>query len=162
MKYGVISDSHDNINNIRKAMAIFKERGTETVIHLGDYCAGPAVRSMKGGPKVLGILGNNDGDVLSIRRGFEWIGGELKGQFYVFENDGAKIACYHGTVAEIVEALIDCGHYDIVLSGHTHEVREVRRGKTYALNPGSAHGFDDKATIAILDTAKREAEIINL
>lgn len=164
MLYGVFSDTHDSIDNIRKAMRIFRERGVQTAIHLGDFCAGPSLRAIgeEGGVKVLGILGNNDGDYLSIQRNLQAAGGELKGQFYAFESDGAKVACYHGTVAELTDALIDCGTYDIVLTGHTHEAKEEKRGKTYALNPGSVHGFGGKATVAILDTVKRSAKIIAL
>ncbi len=164
MLYGVFSDTHDSIDNIRKAMKVFRERGVKTAIHLGDYCAGPSLRAIgeEKAVKVIGILGNNDGDYLSIQRNLQAAGGELKGQFYTFEADGAKIACYHGTVAELTDALIGCGTYNIVLYGHTHEPKEEKRGKTYALNPGSVHGFGGKATVAILDTAKCSADIVEL
>lgn len=162
MLLGILSDTHEHLENIEKARKIFAERGASPVIHLGDYCAGPSVRAMQG-MKVIGILGNNDGDVLRIQRCFHEIDGEFRWQFCVLEFDGLKIACYHGTENEITEALVLCGKYDVVLSGHTHHSSLQTVGKTLALNPGSAHGFEEEAPmIAVLDTETKKAEIIPL
>ena len=39
MKIGVLSDTHDNLVNIRKAVEIFSKNGVEAVIHAGDFCS---------------------------------------------------------------------------------------------------------------------------
>ncbi len=161
MKIGVISDTHEHIDNIEKAKSVFAKNNVGYIMHLGDYCAGPSVRAFKG-TKIVGILGNNDGDVLRIQNNFKQIEGDFRWEFCVLKEDGISIACYHGTVSEITEALINCKTYDVVLCGHTHEPRqEVRNGVT-VLNPGSAHGFDTKATVGILDTMTKKTEIIEL
>jgi hypothetical protein len=36
---GIISDSHDNRNNIRKAVDIFNQKDVCLVIHAGDFIA---------------------------------------------------------------------------------------------------------------------------
>ncbi len=162
MLLGIISDTHDHIENIEKAKRVFEKRGASPVIHLGDYCAGPSVRAMEG-MKVIGICGNNDGDLPRIMGNFQKIGGDFRGEFCVLNFDHLNIACYHGTVPDIVEALIDCKKYDVVLYGHTHKVRQETRDTTLVLNPGSAHGFDgDPATIALFDTQAKTAEIVEL
>lgn len=161
MKLGIVSDTHEHIINIEKAKKFFSERGVEQIIHLGDYCAGPSVRAFKG-TKIIGIYGNNDGDLLRLEKNFREIGGEFRWEFCVLSYDGRKIACYHGTVPEITEALIHCKKYDIVLSGHTHEAKCETVDGVFVLNPGSVHGFGEKATVAILDTEKTSAEIIEL
>lgn len=161
MLLGIISDTHEHLENIEKAKKVFAERGASPVIHLGDYCAGPSVRAFAG-TKIIGIYGNNDGDLLRIQGNMQKIGGDFRGAFCVLEYDGLKIACYHGTEAPITEALIDCGKYDIVLSGHTHEMHQETRGKTLALNPGSAHGFGGPATVMVLDTKTKKYEVIEL
>ena len=162
MLIGVISDTHEHLENIEKAKKLFASRGASPVIHLGDYCAGPSVRAMKG-MKVIGILGNNDGDPLRIQKNFQEIGAEFRWQFCVLELGGLRIACYHGTESEITESLIDSGRYDVVLSGHTHHSKVETRGNTLALNPGSAHGFEEEAPmVAILDTKTKKAEILPL
>ena len=161
MKIGIISDTHEHIVNIEKAKKAFTERGASPVIHLGDYCAGPTIRALAG-TKLIGILGNNDGDPLRIEKNFSQIGADFRWDFCVLEFDGLKIACYHGTVPEITDALIRSKQYDVVLFGHTHEVRNETVNGTLALNPGSVHGFEKVGTVAILDTALRSAEIIEL
>ncbi len=162
MLLGIISDTHEHLENIGKAKKVFAERGASPVIHLGDYCAGPSVRAMEG-MKVIGIYGNNDGDLLRISGNFAKIGGDFRGDFAVLEFDGLKIACYHGTVSEITESLIDSKRYDVVLSGHTHVSKVETRDGVLAINPGSAHGFDDEvARVAILDTKTKKTEVIDL
>jgi hypothetical protein len=162
MLLGIISDTHEHVDNIEKAKKIFLQKGASPVIHLGDYCAGPSVRAMEG-LKVIGITGNNDGDLPRIMGNFKKIGGDFRGEFCVLEFDNLKIVCYHGTVPEIVEALIDCKKYDVVLYGHTHHVHHETRDGVLILNPGSAHGFDGEApAIATLDTKTRQVEVIEL
>ena len=39
MKIGVLSDSHDNLPNIRKAVEVFSKNGVEALIHGGDFCS---------------------------------------------------------------------------------------------------------------------------
>lgn len=161
MKLGIISDTHEHIENIEKAKKLFDEKGASPIIHLGDYCAGPSVRAFKG-TKIIGIYGNNDGDLLRIEKNFREIGGDFRWEFCVLEYDGLKIACYHGTVPELVEALIDCKKYDVVLYGHTHESHHEIRNGVIVLNPGSAHGFENTATVAILDTSTKTVEILEV
>lgn len=161
MKLGIISDSHDHMGNIAKGIGIFKERAVSYVLHLGDYVNPNSVRAFQG-IKLVGIFGNNDGDKFRLMTAFNDISGEIKGEFYEFEEDGLKIACYHGTELPIKDALIKCSKYDVVLSGHTHKCENIRIGKTLVLNPGSSHGFGDKATVMIFDTQTMLTELIDL
>jgi len=41
MKIGLISDSHDHIDNIRKSVEVLKDRGVSLVIHAGDFVSPP-------------------------------------------------------------------------------------------------------------------------
>jgi len=156
-----MSDSHDHLDNISRCVRIFKDRGVAYVLHLGDYVNPNSVRAFQG-VKLVGIFGNNDGDKFRLVTAFNEISGEIKGEFYEFEEDGLKIACYHGTELPIKDALIKCSGYDIVLYGHTHKCENIRLGKTLVLNPETAHGFGNKATIMIFDTQTRQAELIDL
>jgi putative phosphoesterase len=112
--------------------------------------------------KLKGIFGNNDGDKFRLMQAFSDIEGEIMGDFYEFEEDNIKFACYHGTEPQIKDALIDCQKYDVVLYGHTHECENRTVGKTLVLNPGTAHGFGNSGTIAIYDTSIKEAELITI
>ncbi len=161
MKIGIISDSHDHLENIKKSIGIFKNRRVDFVLHLGDYVNPASVRAFKG-IKLVGIFGNNDGDKFRLMNAFHEIGGEIKGDFCEIEADNMKLACYHGTEPQLKNALIGCGEYDIVIYGHTHECENRIVGNTLVLNPGTAHGFGDKATVIVFDTQTRQPEFIEL
>lgn len=143
MKFGLISDTHDNFENIRKAVQVFKDKRVEFVVHLGDFVSPDAVRLFKG-LMIVGILGNNDGDVFRLVQAFGEIKGEIKGDFWEFEKDGLKMAFYHGSQPAIRIALAESGGYDVLFHGHTHAAMSKNMGKTSVINPGSAHGFGKK------------------
>jgi putative phosphoesterase len=161
MLIGLISDTHDHIPYLKKAIEIFKENKVDLVIHSGDYCS-PFMIPHFEGLNLKGIFGNNDGDKYLLMQKFREIDAELHGNFMKVEADGLNIAVYHGTYAEITESLIESGRYDVVVTGHTHETVNKTVGETLVINPGSANGFDDKATIALLDTSTKTPEFIEL
>jgi putative phosphoesterase len=45
MKIGLISDTHDNVENIRKAIKEFNDRNVDLVLHAGDFASPIAVES---------------------------------------------------------------------------------------------------------------------
>jgi len=161
MKIGIISDSHDHIENIRKGVQIFKDKNVEFVLHLGDYVNPASVKAFRG-IKLIGIFGNNDGDKFRLINAFNEIDGEIRGDFCEMEVDGIRLACYHGTEPQLKDGLIECGRYDVVLYGHIHECENIRIGDTLVLNPGTAHGFGKRATLIIFDTLSRKPEFIDL
>ena len=161
MKIGIISDTHDHIGNVRKAVEIFKGKKVECVFHLGDFVAPSTVRLLKG-VKVIGIFGNNDGEQFRVTKAFGEIRGEIKEDFCEIEKDSVKFALYHGKWPQITDALSKCGNYDVVLYGHDHTKSQKKIGKTLVINPGTAHGFDGEATAAIFDTKTKKAEFITL
>jgi hypothetical protein len=87
MKIGLISDSHDHLENIKKSVKVFKDSKVDLVIHLGDYVNPKSVRAFKG-LKLTGIFGNNDGDKFRLINAFKDIGGEIKGDFFFLVTEG--------------------------------------------------------------------------
>jgi putative phosphoesterase len=67
MKVGIMSDSHDHLINIRKAVETFKEAGVGFVLHAGDFVA-PFVANelQKLNCPLLGVFGNNDGERIGL------------------------------------------------------------------------------------------------
>jgi uncharacterized protein len=163
MEVGIIADTHDNIKNIEKSVNIFNYRAVNYVIHAGDYVSPEAVEFFQG-IKLIGVLGNNDVDVLGLTTAFNNIGGELKGDFCEIELDGTRFAVYHGTKPQKKQTLIQSGNYDVVVCGHTHKLEKVSVGKTIVLNPGTANGwfFGYRATVAIFNTQTKGSEFIGL
>ena len=161
MKIGIISDSHDHIENINRSVQVFNNKNVEYVLHIGDYINPNSVRACKD-IKLVGIFGNNDGDKFRLVGAFDEINGEIRGDFCEFEEDGLRFACYHGTEPQLKDALINCGKYNVVICGHTHICENLKVGNTLVLNPGTAHGFGGRATIMIFDTRTKRSEVIDL
>jgi len=161
MRIGLISDTHDHLEHIDQAARVFGEQAVDLVVHAGDFTSPPAVKALDG-LKTAGVFGNNDGEKLGIARVFQKIGGRIEGDFLKIQIDGEAIAVYHGTVPEITDALGRCGLYRAVVSGHTHKIEDRLEGKTRMLNPGSAHGFDKRATIMIYDTDTDSVDLLEL
>src|SRR6266498_4503769 len=163
MKIGLISDTHDNIECILKAVIVFKDENVDFVLHAGDYVSPNAVESFAG-IKLIGILGNNDTDVSGLLAAFDKIQGELRGEIFEPIYDGIKFAVYHGTSSTKRDLLAKSGNYDVFIHGHTHKKVISNVGKTLVINPGTANGwfFGLKATAAVFDTNTRKIEFINL
>ena len=78
MKLGLISDTHDHVVHIRKAMARFHQLGVERIVHAGDYGSPAAVFALEG-IDAWGVLGNNDGEIKGLEPACDRIGGVLFG-----------------------------------------------------------------------------------
>ncbi|NWG10734.1 metallophosphoesterase [Candidatus Bathyarchaeota archaeon] len=165
MLIGLISDTHDRLPIIEEAIKRLNEANVELVLHAGDYVAPfviPKFKDLKA--KLIGVFGNNDGDHELLKKRFnENKNLEIRGRFAVIQVDGLKIALLHGDEEELLEALIESGGFDVVVHGHAHTAGACRRGKTLVINPGEVCGYlSGKSTMALFDTIKREAEVIEL
>ena len=165
MLIGIISDTHDNLTMIEKAVKKLNEENVALVLHAGDYISPFVIPKFKAlNAKLIGVFGNNDGDHEFLKKRFsETENCEVRGRFAEVNAEGFKIALLHGDETELLTALINCGGFDAVVHGHSHANVSGRIGKTLIVNPGEACGYlTGKATIALLDTTKREAKIVEL
>ncbi len=81
--WGVLSDSHDDLLALKKALDTLKEEGAELILHAGDYVAPFSVRLLTElSIPWWGVLGNNDGEILGI---FQKSEGKIKGPFLELE-----------------------------------------------------------------------------
>jgi uncharacterized protein len=169
MKIGVISDTHDQADNILKMVEILNQEQVELVIHCGDWVAPFTLKFYKElRCPIKGIFGNNDGDkfrhlAFGTKAGVDVTYEE---RFLSLELDGRKIAVFHGDYEEIVDALVECGRYDAVFHGHNHQKMIQTVGKTLSLNPGTLMSMtgDDAvgASFAIYETKSNNARLIEL
>jgi len=164
MRIGIISDSHDDAENLKKILRILKNEKIEKIFHLGDYVAPPLVKLMNGF-EVTGVLGNNDGFVLGLVQVFGEIGGSLLGDFGKIEIEDVRIALYHGTIREISESLTASGNFDVVFCGHFHKSEIYESGGALLLSPGSCHSYfkkDSSPTFGIFNTSDKSFEIVSI
>jgi putative phosphoesterase len=160
MLVGVIADTHDNMNMLKKAVDLFNKREVELVLHAGDYIAPFTAREFRRLKcNLVGVFGNNDGEKFGLTNNFTSFG-ELYDGIHQLELDGKKIAITH--YPEIAETLADSGAYDVVIYGHTHRA-DIRGPNPLVVNPGECGGWlEGKSTVAILDLAAMKAEIVAL
>ncbi|MEM3980825.1 MAG: YfcE family phosphodiesterase, partial [Ignisphaera sp.] len=68
MKLGIMSDSHDNLPAIDKALKVFRDQDVDLLIHLGDIISPFALSKVLEFPaKIIIVTGNNDGDLLQLK-----------------------------------------------------------------------------------------------
>jgi putative phosphoesterase len=166
---GVLSDSHDNLDNVIKAMEILKKRDIKTILHLGDFVSPfTLLRFVSNGFRVIAVLGNNDGDKLGMMRIASLNNSEIHEPPHQLIIEGKKILMIHGKgsieeTREFAEALASSGKYDAVLYGHTHIIDSRIIRDTLLLNPGELYGkLTGKASLAILNIKDLSVEIITL
>jgi len=160
MLIGIISDTHDNVENIIKAVKIFEEKEINFIIHCGDVIAPLSVQYFNGIHTKF-VKGNCDGDVELLKEKIKAIGGEYLGDFGVLSIENLKIAVCHGKDKEKLGSFIESGKYNFVLHGHTHQKRDDKMEKTRVINPG-AHYYQCENTVAILDVNNDKVEFIDV
>ncbi|MBI4832712.1 MAG: metallophosphoesterase [Candidatus Lindowbacteria bacterium] len=160
MLIGIMADSHDNMNMLKKAVDLFNEHRVGLVLHAGDYIAPFTAREFRRlHCKLVGVFGNNDGEKFGLVKQFEGFG-QLHEGIYQLEVNGKVIAITH--YPEIAETLASRGSYDVVIYGHTHRA-ETRETKPLVINPGECGGWlEGKSTVAILDLDTMRAELVEL
>jgi len=159
MFIGIISDTHDNLPVIRMAVEVFNERKVGHVIHAGDFTSPFTFRALKHlACDFTGIYGNNDGERVLLQKLSH---ARIFTQPYILELANRKIVIMHEH--QVVDALADSGHFDLVIYGHTHEPDIRKRGNTLIVNPGELSGWlHGTSTIAVADLATLSAELIAL
>ena len=181
MKIGILSDTHDDIDNTNKAIDIFQENDVKAVIHAGDIISPPVItefyRLTEKGVKLFGIFGNNDGEKNGLKNAFEIVGGELLGDVGKIELDGLKFCIYHGQDLKKKEKIIKSRKFDVFVFGHAHTkypkgVDTEIINDTIVLNPGTAHSvaktfasdtqYFGESSIMVFDTTTKQFKFFDL
>ncbi|MEJ2252351.1 MAG: metallophosphoesterase [Candidatus Lokiarchaeota archaeon] len=168
MKIAVISDTHDNLENISKAVSLMNKKNVDILIHCGDYVSPFTKRRFDGlndniKKNFYGVWGNNDGDKPFLQRNLgqicQFVGRELLTEF-----DGKKIYATHDIDERVIDAIAKSGEFNIVIYGHTHNsVNKKLDNGVLIVNPGEACGYlSGNASFAIIDTETMEANIIQI
>lgn len=165
MLIGLISDTHDNLPLVEKTVKRLNKDRVELVLHAGDYIAAFVIPKFKAlNCKLVGVFGNNDGDHELLRKAFGRTDNcSIHGRFAEINAEGFKIALLHGDEIELLNSLVNHGDFDAVVHGHSHTEVYESKGRTLTINPGEVCGYlTGKSTLALLDTVKREARIIQI
>jgi len=165
MKIAIISDTHDNVPNLEKALAWMKENNIEQLIHCGDLCA-PSILIKTLAPNFSGaihmVFGNVEDRELTFAKAKDFSNVKHYGDLGETEIGGKRIAFIH--YPEKAKELAESGKYDLVFYGHNHKPWEETVGNCRLVNPGTLAGLFNKATFAVYDIAtdKLELKILEL
>ncbi len=161
MIIAILSDTHDNMKNIRKALNIAEQFKPELIIHLGDFVAPFTAKPfVELGIKFIGVFGNNDGEKFGLKKAFSPVGEIFKPPYEVKIDDKSFLLLHEPFT---LESYIKSQRYDYILYGHLHKRNKRIEGKTAVINPGEVCGWvENSASFVILNTATGDIEVIEL
>ena len=136
MKVALMSDSHDNMDVLHKAVKYCNDQKVDFVLHAGDLVAPFVNRALKNlhAPLTI-VLGNNDGETHGLRQMFK---GKIFDPPHSLTVGGRRVLMLHAPM--LMDVLKESEQYDLVLYGHTHEIK-ISKGKNLIVNPGELCGW---------------------
>ncbi|MFH1727339.1 MAG: metallophosphoesterase [Pseudomonadota bacterium] len=157
MIVGIVADSHDHLDNIRKVLQIFKERNVETILHAGDFISPFALsKFINEDFRFVGVFGNNDGDKAALSL---MAPGKVYKAPHWFDLDGKKFLLTHD-YSNVNSIGIKS---DFIICGHTHQLEVKDTPFGFLINPGDLSAWvGGKSTAVILDTIVGNPEVINI
>jgi putative phosphoesterase len=163
MQVAIMSDSHDNIWNLRRAVEIVRDRQAGLLIHCGDFIAPFMLKELdQAGIPVHGVFGNNDGDQYTLTKmSFSMLNNiTLHGLCGQVDAEGFQIGFTH--YAEMGQGLVAAGNCQLVCFGHSH-VHEVRQeGRVTLVNPGEIMGKEGAPGFCFVNTETAKIERIEI
>ncbi len=163
MKIAILSDSHDNIPNLRDAVDYCNKIGAIILIHCGDLISPFMLDELaRFSGAVHLVYGNNVGDqhLISQSCGTRFPSITQHGTLGAVEAGGLRIAFTH--YPELARGLLVKGCFDVVCCGHNHRYLVESSDGSLLINPGELLGKDAQPTFSVLDSASRKVERVEV
>ncbi|HTY45967.1 MAG TPA: metallophosphoesterase [Patescibacteria group bacterium] len=146
MKVGILSDTHDNLPQIEKAIALFNRQQVDLVLHAGDFVAPFAIAKFQElSCPWAGVFGNNDGEKKGLAAASE---GRIQEGPLRTTLGGRKITVVH----DIASINPQTEEADLIVFGHTHRQAALKQQDKLLINPGECGGWlSGKSTVAVVD-----------
>ena len=163
MKLAIMSDSHDNWQNLEKAITRANEDNCEVLLFAGDLIAPPGVEILK---KFKGIVnyiwGNNEMERVGITRSMDNTKNlKMCGDYFEGEIDHIKIFMSHQP--KYAELAAKSGIFNLCIHGHDHTYHDEVIGSSILLNPGEIFGYKSgNPGFVIFDTKTKKRTKISL
>jgi putative phosphoesterase len=157
MRLGLLSDTHDNIPKLKKAVRFFNKQKVSFVFHAGDFVAPFTVRVLKElSSDWRGVFGNNDGEKKGLAAASE---GKIQDGPLRVELEEKQVVLVH----DLNQINTKTEEADLVIFGHTHKPEILRQAAKLLVNPGECGGWLlGKSTIAIVDLDSLSAKIYTI
>lgn len=148
----ILSDTHDQVANLRTAINYCNQAKVDVVAHCGDLISPFMLKQLtRFNGDVHLIYGNNIGDqrLIADRCGREFPNIMHHGILGKFTIDTYTIAMVH--YPDQAHELASNSIYDIVCCGHSHVPRIKQFAHTLLINPGQLLGENDQAGFVIVN-----------
>ncbi len=157
MKIGILSDTHDNLPKIEKAVKFFNKNKVGFVLHAGDFVAPFTIPLLK---KLScdwrGVFGNNDGEKEGLSAVSE---GKIKPGPLRIELQNKKITLVH----DVKTLDIDKEEADLIVFGHSHKPEVIKKYNKLIINPGECGGWlTNHSSVAIVSPDALFAKIYEI
>lgn len=159
MKIAIISDTHDNLPNLKKTLNFCQKEDVSQIIHCGDVCSRDTLAEFSASwiENFYLSLGNAD-----FAKDLELSAATTK-KIIIFYSVG-KIKIDRMDLAfchfpEIASSIASQDIYDFVFHGHTHKPWLEQIGKSILACPGNVANLYFAPSFAILDTKTKKLEL---
>ncbi|MBU4298477.1 metallophosphatase family protein [Patescibacteria group bacterium] len=163
MKIAIVSDTHDNLKNLRRFLSFVKKERVKIIIHCGDVSRGETLKEIRKNFKGDFFLSIGNADFKdSIMKYKDICKVKTFEDFGEFIIDGLKIGFCH--FIDLAKTACQNKRYDFVFYGHIHRPWLEIINNCILANPGSIAGYDFAPLIsfAILETKKKKLSLILL
>jgi uncharacterized protein len=158
VRIGVVSDTHNQLPNVRSLVALFNAAGVERVVHTGDITQAKTLDVLAAlDAPLYGVFGNNDLERPSLdaaiaRHGFHIVEPPLRlawaGREIVVVHDPREL----GALPPVA----------VSIHGHTHRRVVERRGERLVFNPGECAGhLRGHNAVGVVDLATLGVELLH-
>lgn len=163
-RVAILSDIHDNVPNLQKALDYIAKEKIEYIICTGDCQSMEIWTMLENAPqKTYAVLGNNDRHLLNednLKTYFKNMTVfPMWGSFKIGKRK-ILISHYISVLKDILDKEID--DYDLGLYGHTHKPWEEYYKNKKLLNPGNLANIYYPPSFAVIDLENLHAKLILL
>jgi len=146
MKIAIVSDTHNNWTNFKKAIDWIKKEKIQLILHCGDINSREIINDAQ---KLF------NGEIKYVKGNADY-GLEIPDKMEI-DLENKKIAFTH--FPSEAKKMAQSGKYDMVFYGHTHRPWEEKVGNCRFINPGELAGQFYKPSFAVYDTDTDNLEL---
>jgi putative phosphoesterase len=152
MKVGIITDTHDLHDVLKKAIEVFTEHHVDCILHAGDITSPSSAHTLASidHVKFIAVFGNCDFEKSSLEAVLRGRQGEIHRGTYKGSIADKKLLMAHNP--RNLGDMPITGDFDLIVYGHTHVQDIHRQGNTLIINPGQSW-----AVVLDLDSMDYEA-----
>ncbi len=164
MRIGVVSDTHNNLKNVRTIVDLFNDADLDAIVHTGDITQAKTIDVFADlAAPMFGVYGNNDEERETLERAIGECGFNFVEPPLVLNWHSQSIVVVHDPLE--FNGVLDPS-FDLALHGHTHLYRSERvvrtdRREQLIFNPGECAGhMTGYNAVGVVDLAAMETKLL--